>query len=213
MSKSMTNKGVLVVLSGFSGAGKGTVVKRLLEKYDNYALSVSATTRSPREGEEEGKSYFFRTREQFEQMIQNNELIEYAEYVNNYYGTPRAYVDDRLNQGYDVILEIEIQGALNIRKMYPDAVLIFITPPSFDELEERLLGRGTESPEVIRNRMRQASYESGIMPKYDYLVTNTYGSLEECVDQVHEIIHAAHYKVSANDDLVAKIQEQARRWE
>ncbi len=212
MSKSVTNKGVLVVLSGFSGAGKGTVVKRLLEKYDNYALSVSATTRSPREGEEEGKSYFFRSREQFEQMIQNDELIEYAEYVHNYYGTPRAYVDERLAEGYDVILEIEIQGALNIRKMYPDAILIFVTPPTFGELRERLVGRGSESSEVIENRMRRAAEESDIMPEYDYLVTNTFGELEQCVDQVHGIIHAAHYRVSGNDDLVKAIQEQARRW-
>ena len=135
-------KGILTVISGFSGAGKGTVLKRLLTKYDNYALSISATTRAPREGEENGREYFFKTREEFEKMIAKDELIEYAMYVNNYYGTPKAYVQEQLSQGKDVILEIEVQGALKIKERFPDALLIFITPPSAGELKRRLTDRG-----------------------------------------------------------------------
>ena len=136
-------KGILTVISGFSGAGKGTVLKRLLTKYDNYALSISATTRAPREGEENGREYFFKTREEFEKMIAKDELIEYAMYVNNYYGTPKAYVQEQLSQGKDVILEIEVQGALKIKERFPDALLIFITPPSAGELKRRLTDRGS----------------------------------------------------------------------
>ncbi len=133
----MKDKGLLLVISGFSGAGKGTVVKRLLEQHNDYALSISATTRSPREGEQNGE-YFFKTKEEFEKMIEASELIEYARYVDNYYGTPKAYVEEQLKEGKNVILEIEIQGALNIKKMFPDAVLLFIMPPSAEELEEDL---------------------------------------------------------------------------
>ena len=136
-------KGILTVLSGFSGAGKGTVLRRLLEKYDNYALSISATTRGPREGEENGREYFFKTREEFEKMIAKDELIEYAMYVNNYYGTPKAYVQEQLAEGKDVILEIEVQGALKVKEKFPDTPLIFITPPTASELKRRLTDRGT----------------------------------------------------------------------
>ena len=132
----MQTKGVLVVVSGFSGAGKGTVMKALLEKYDNYALSVSATTRSPRPGEENGREYFFLTESQFEDMIRNDELIEHARYVDHYYGTPRKYVEDKMAAGKDVILEIEIQGALNIKKKFPDALLVFIVPPTAKDLKK-----------------------------------------------------------------------------
>src|SRR5699024_2738358 len=145
-------KGILTVLSGFSGAGKGTVLRRLLEKYDNYALSISATTRGPREGEENGREYFFKTREEFEKMIAKDELIEYAMYVNNYYGTPKAYVQEQLAEGKDVILEIEVQGALKVKEKFPDTPLIFITPPTASELKRRLTDRGTESPEVVEER-------------------------------------------------------------
>ena len=136
-------KGILTVLSGFSGAGKGTVLRRLLEKYDNYALSISATTRGPREGEENGREYFFKTREEFEKMIAKDELIEYAMYVNNYYGTPKAYVQEQLAEGKDVILEIEVQGALKVKEKFPDTPLIFITPPTAGELKRRRTDRGT----------------------------------------------------------------------
>ena len=147
------NKGTLTVLSGFSGAGKGTLVKRLLEKYDSYVLSISATTRAPREGEQDGREYFFRTKEEFEQMIADGALLEHACYVGNYYGTPRAWVEEQMESGKDVILEIEIQGAHNIKKQYPEALLLFVAPPSAEELVRRLVGRGTETEEVIRNRV------------------------------------------------------------
>ena len=160
--KEMKEKGLLLVISGVSGAGKGTVVKRLLELHNDYALSISATTRSPREGEQNGREYFFKSTEEFESMIDNSELIEYAKYVSNYYGTPKAYVEEQLEAGKNVILEIEIQGALNIKKMYPDAVLLFIMPPSAEELERRLVGRGTEDEATIKARLQRASDEAKI---------------------------------------------------
>ena len=139
------SKGILIVLSGFSGSGKGTIMKELMKKYsDQYALSISATTRSPRPGETDGVEYFFRTKEQFEKMIADDELIEYAKYVDNYYGTPKAYVEEQLAAGKDVILEIEIQGALKVKEKFPDTLLMFVTPPSAEELKNRLVGRGTE---------------------------------------------------------------------
>ena len=128
------NKGILVVVSGFSGAGKGTVMKRLMEKYDDYALSVSATTRKPRPGEEDGREYFFRTRDEFEKLIEEDALLEYARYVENYYGTPRSYVEEQLQAGRNVILEIEIQGAMKIKEKIPEALLVFVTPPTVEEL-------------------------------------------------------------------------------
>ena len=138
----MSKKGILAIISGFSGAGKGTVVNRLLEK-ESYAISISATTRKPRTGEVDGQNYFFRTKDEFEKMIANEQLIEYAEYVGNYYGTPKDYVFKKLDEGFDVILEIEMQGALKVKEKFPETALIFITPPSADELKKRLVGRGS----------------------------------------------------------------------
>lgn len=202
------SKGVLTVVSGFSGAGKGTVMKRLLEKYDNYALSISVTTRNPRDGERDGIEYFFRTREEVEAMIAKDQLLEHAEYVGNYYGTPRFYVEDKLSQGQNVILEIEIQGAMEIKKKIPDAVLVFVTPPSFEELRSRLTGRGTETAEVIESRMRRAAEESQGMNDYDYILIND--QIEDCVDQLHQIILSERCRTHRNDKLVNTIQEEAR---
>ena len=154
------SKGILVVVSGFSGAGKGTVMKRLLEKYDDYALSVSVTTRAPRPGEEDGIAYFFRSREEFEQLIREDALIEYAQYVENYYGTPRSYVEEQLSAGRNVILEIEIQGAMKVKEKIPEALLVFVTPPTVAELEKRLKGRGTETDQVIADRLARAGEEA-----------------------------------------------------
>ena len=154
------NKGILVVVSGFSGAGKGTVMKRLMEKYDDYALSVSATTRKPRPGEEDGREYFFRTRDEFEKLIEEDALLEYAQYVENYYGTPRSYVEEQLQAGRNVILEIEIQGAMKIKEKIPEALLVFVTPPTVEELERRLTGRGTETAQVIADRLARAGEEA-----------------------------------------------------
>ena len=204
----MSNKGILTVVSGFSGAGKGTIMKRLMEKYDNYALSVSATTRAPRPGEEEGREYFFRTVEEFEKMIATEQLIEYAKYVDNYYGTPRAYVEEQLEAGKDVILEIEIQGALKVKEKFPETLLLFVTPPSARELKDRLVKRGTESMEVILSRMERAREEAKGMDRYDYLVINDV--LEDCVDEVHRIIQGEHRKSFRNMDFIEKMRQELK---
>ena len=202
------SKGVLVVVSGFSGSGKGTIMKRLLEKYDNYGLSISATTRQPREGETHGKEYFFQTTEEFEEMIKQGQLIESAQYVGNYYGTPKAYVEEQRNRGKDVILEIEIQGAMKIKEQYPDTVLLFVTPPSAEELKRRLVGRGTETEDVIESRLVRAVQESEGMELYDYLIVND--DLETCVDEVHAIIQSEHDRASRNGSFIEKIKEQLK---
>ncbi len=203
----MINKrGILTVVSGFAGSGKGTLMKRLLSDYDGYALSVSATSRKPRPGEKEGVSYFFKTRDEFEEMIRNDELLEHAEYVGNYYGTPESFVRAKLEEGKDVVLEIEIQGAMQIKEKYPDTLLIFVTPPSVEELRRRLTGRGTESPEVIEKRMQQAAKESEGMEKYDYIVIND--DIDSCTRQLHEIIRAAHFTPSHQQDFIKGIKEQ-----
>ena len=201
------SRGVLVVVSGFSGAGKGTIMKSLMAKYDNYALSVSATTRNPRPGEEDGREYFFRTREEFEKMIDQDQLIEYAQYVGNYYGTPKAYVEEQLSQGRDVILEIEIQGARKIKKKFPDAVLVFVTAPSMEELKERLVGRGTETQTVIRQRLARASQEAEGVEEYDYLLVND--ELDQAVDRLHNVIQSEHFAMKRNLDFIRKVQTQA----
>ena len=153
----MKRKGILIVVSGFSGSGKGTLMKELLSRYpDTYALSISATTRAPREGEAHGREYFFISKDEFEKMIAKGDLIEYARYVENYYGTPREYVENMLDEGKDVILEIEIQGALKVKKAFPDTLLLFVTPPNATELKKRLVGRGTETMDVIKSRLDRA---------------------------------------------------------
>ena len=202
------SKGVLTVVSGFSGAGKGTVMKRLLEKYDDCALSISVTTRKPREGEVDGREYFFKTREEVEMMIEAGELLEYAQYVDNYYGTPRPYVEEMLSQGKNVILEIEIQGAMKIKEMIPDAVLAFVTPPTFEELKKRLVGRGTETLEVIESRLRRAAEEAEGMHSYDYLLINDV--VENCVDKLHEIILSERCRAERNGEFIKAIQEESR---
>ncbi len=168
----MNKKGILVVVSGFAGSGKGTLMKKLMTDYDDYALSVSATTRLPRPGEVDGREYFFKTVEEFKKMIAEEEFIEYAQYVSNYYGTPKKYVKEQLNEGKDVILEIEIQGALQIKEKFPEALLLFVTPPSAEILKNRLIGRGTEEASVIQKRLERAREEAEGIEKYDYFVIN-----------------------------------------
>ena len=206
------SKGILVVVSGFSGSGKGTVMKRLMEKYDNYALSVSVTTRNPRPGEKDGEAYFFRTKEEFEQLIREDGLIEYAQYVENYYGTPRKYVEEQLAAGKDVILEIEIQGALKVREKRPDTLLLFVTPPNGDELKNRLTGRGTETQEAIEARLSRASEEAEGVEAYDYLLIND--ELDICVEELHEIIRSEHRRLTRQQNIekIAKIREELQKF-
>lgn len=202
----MADRGILVVVSGFSGAGKGTLMKRLMEKYDNYALSVSATTREPRPGEEHGREYFFHTKKEFEELILEDALIEYAQYVDNYYGTPKAYVEKQLNMGKDVILEIEIQGALKVKKKMPNTLLLFVTPPSAEELKRRLVNRGTESMEIIESRLSRASEEAEGMLEYDYILINDV--IEDCVDNMHSIIQSQHDAVKNRQEFIKEITEE-----
>lgn len=202
----MEQKGLLIVISGFSGAGKGTLVKALLRKYDSYALSVSMTTRAPREGERDGVEYFFTTKEKFEESIRQDGLIEYAPYCGNYYGTPRAYVEEQMGVGKNVILEIEIQGALKIKKKFPESLLIFVTPPSAVELKRRLEGRGSESPEAIAKRLARAAEESEGIEAYDYIVVND--ELDECVEEVHMLVDAARKAPVRRQKFIKEIREQ-----
>lgn len=206
----MKKQGTLVVVSGFAGTGKGTVMKELLGRYDSYALSISATTRNPRPGEVDGREYFFKTKEEFEEMIERNEFVEHACYVGNYYGTPKKYVQEQLAAGKDVILEIEIQGALNIKSQFPDALLLFIAPPSADVLKARLVGRGTETEEVIEQRLARAVEESKGIENYDYLVVND--DLDECVENVHQMIQSAGWKMSRREADVEELRRQISKF-
>ncbi len=195
------------MISGFSGVGKGTVVKRLVEKY-GYVLSVSATTRSPRQGETDGKDYFFLKKEEFLDAVDKDGFIEYAMYVDNYYGTPRAFVEDGLTAGKRIILEIEVQGALAVKERYPEAALIFITTPSAAELKNRLAGRGTESEEVILARLDRAATESEYIDNYDYIVCNESGQLEDCVDKIHHILESRNRAVRNQAAFIRELKEQ-----
>ncbi|MCR5675964.1 MAG: guanylate kinase [Lachnospiraceae bacterium] len=196
-------RGIIVVVSGFSGTGKGTLMKQLTARYDNYTLSVSMTTRKPREGEVDGREYFFTTDENFEKLISEGQFIEHAGYCGHYYGTPREFVDRMLASGKDVLLEIEVQGALQVREIYPDAVLLFVTAPSAAELVNRLNKRGTESPEIIAQRMARAREEARYIDRYDYLLVND--DLDRCTQLMHEIITAAHATPRCNREFIGEI--------
>jgi guanylate kinase len=216
----MENRGKLVVVSGFSGAGKGTLMQALMARHaERYALSVSSTTRSPRPGEKDGVSYFFVTRDRFEEMIAEDAFVEYACYVGNYYGTPRAYVEEQLALGKNVILEIEIQGALKIKEKFPDTILLFVTAPDAKTLRERLTGRGTEPPEVVEARLSRACEESEGIEHYDYLVIND--TVERATEQIDQLICAERDgksagnqgdRVSANIDFINNIREELKRF-
>lgn len=207
-------KGVLAIVSGFSGAGKGTIMKSLMERYgEEYGLSISATTRAPRPGEENGREYFFVTEEEFLQMIKDDNLIEYANYVGNYYGTPKQYVMEQLAKGKNVILEIEMQGALKVKAKMPDTALLFVTTKDAKTLKERLTGRGTETEDVIAQRMRRAIEESSGITDYDYLVIND--KLDDAVNLVHQLITGIRdqkeetfdaYRISSNIDFINEMK-------
>ena len=178
--------GKLFVISGSSGVGKGTVIKEFLNKHTNFKLSVSCTTRLPREGEIHGKNYFFLTREEFETCIKNNEFLEWAEFSGNLYGTQKAYVQEKLAQGKNMILEIDTKGALNVKKIMPEATLIFILPPSFEELEARLRGRHTETEEAIQKRLKSTKLEMENSKFFDYQIIND--SIENAVLNLEKIM-------------------------
>ena len=202
----MNKKGILVVVSGFAGSGKGTLMKKLMTDYDDYALSVSATTRLPRPGEVDGREYFFKTVEEFKKMIAEEEFIEYAQYVSNYYWTTKKYVKEQLNEGKDVILEIEIQGALQIKEKFPEALLLFVTPPSAEILKNRLIGRGTEEASVIQKRLERAREEAEGIEKYDYFVIND--ELDRCALQMHQIIQSEHDRTFRNKEFINQIRRE-----
>lgn len=190
----MSERGLLIVFSGPSGVGKGTARQEIFSTPDHkFDYSVSMTTRPQRPGEVDGVDYFFRTREEFEALIKEGQMLEYAEYVGNYYGTPLSYVNETLDKGIDVFLEIEVQGALQVKSKVPDGVFIFLTPPDLEELEERLVGRGTDSPEVIAQRIERAKEEIALMREYDYAVVNDQVSL--AAERVKRVIEAEHYRV------------------
>ncbi|MCI0131120.1 MULTISPECIES: guanylate kinase [Enterococcaceae] len=190
----MSERGLLIVLSGPSGVGKGTVRKALFEKDDNqFEYSISMTTRQMRQGEVEGVDYFFRSKEEFEQLISEGKMLEYAEYVGNYYGTPLDYVNQTLDEGKDVFLEIEVQGAMKVKEKMPDGVFIFLTPPDFSELKARIVNRGTDALSVIEKRMSKAKEEIEMMRHYDYAVVND--EVELAVQRIKKIIESEHYRV------------------
>jgi guanylate kinase len=196
----MLQKGLLVVVSGPSGTGKGTVCKKLLSKRDNVRYSVSATTRKPREGEVEGQSYFFVSESKFLDMIENDALIEWDKYCDNYYGTPKAYVESCIDNGMDIILEITVEGALEIKQKYPECVLIFILPPSFEELRRRIEYRATECSDVIEKRLQKAANEIKYVSKYDYLILND--SVDEAVINIEKVLDSERLKPSRNVELI-----------
>jgi guanylate kinase len=208
--ETMNKKGLILVISGFSGVGKGTVVRRLMERYGQYALSVSVTTRAPREGEVHGKDYFFISEEEFSAMEEEGRLMEWAGYVGRHYGTPRDYVFKRLEEGKDMILEIEVQGALQIKEKYPEAVLVFVAPPRAAVLKERLLGRGTEDAAQVEKRLLRAVEESEVMGSYDYLLIND--DLAVCVEELHQIMQCEHRKMCVNRKLMDDIKLDLKRF-
>ncbi|HEL1607303.1 TPA: guanylate kinase [Streptococcus suis] len=202
----MKERGLLIVFSGPSGVGKGTVRKEIFESSDNkFEYSVSMTTRPQRSGEVDGVDYFFRSREEFEDLIRQGQMLEYAEYVGNYYGTPLTYVNETLDKGIDVFLEIEVQGALQVKKKVPDGVFIFLTPPDLEELQDRLIGRGTDSEEIIAQRIERAKEEIALMREYDYAVVNDEVPL--AAERVKRIIEAEHFRV---DRVIGRYDEMIR---
>lgn len=205
MADNNTKKGSLIVISGFSGVGKGTIVKRLVSDY-GYNLSISATTRAPREGEADGREYHFMERSQFENLIDYGGFIEWTQYVENYYGTPKKYVQESIAQGRDIILEIEVMGAMNVKEQFPDALLIFISAPSIAELRKRLSERGTESEETILKRLRKATEEAEDMDKYDYVIVND--DLEECIKTVDSVIKSYSCRRDNMLDYIDGIKEE-----
>ncbi len=203
------NKGSLIVISGFSGSGKGTIVSELINRYDGYVVSVSATTRKPRENEIYGMHYFFKTESEFELMIERGELIEYARYVDNYYGTPKEYVENMLKAGKNVILEIEVIGAKKIKELYNDAVMVFVMPPNIAKLKDRLENRGTEDESVLKQRLNRSKEELEYTKYYEYILIND--KLDFAVEDMHSIVCAHKHKMKFNEEFLRKIKSELDR--
>ncbi|PHV71798.1 guanylate kinase [Sporanaerobium hydrogeniformans] len=198
----MKAEGLKIILSGPSGSGKGTIVRELIKK-EHFILSVSATTRLPRQGEQDGVHYFFKTKEEFETMIKDDELLEYAQFCDNYYGTPKTFIEESVKNGKDVILEIEVQGALQVKAIYPEALFVFVMPPTLTELENRLVGRNTETPAVIAQRLARAKEEVAFYKEYDYVVIND--SLEEAICDIETIVAAEKLRSSRFKQEIEKV--------
>lgn len=203
----MNKRGLLLVFSGPSGVGKGTVLKEYLKKHPDTVFSVSATTRKPREGEVHGQHYFFLTREKFDRLIENDGLLEHAQFAGNYYGTPKEAVEKNLEKGIDVVLEIEVQGALQVKEKCPDALLVFVMPPSFEELRRRLTGRGTEDEETVRRRLSNAGREMEAAKQYDYIVVNQ--TVEDAADQLEQIVCAAKHTAKYLREFIDEVEYDA----
>lgn len=199
----MDKKGKLIVVSGPSGAGKGTVLRELMSKHDGFVYSISATTREPRDEDKEGVTYFFMSKDKFRELIENGGLLEYATYNDNYYGTPRRFVEEKISDGKNVILEIEVQGAMQIKKLFPEALLVFITPESFEVLSERLHSRGTETEDVIENRLAIARKEAPTALEYDYIIVNRDGEASSAADELYDCVTTDGYRQrSDNRDVI-----------
>lgn len=201
------SKGLLVVISAPSGGGKGTILKELFGRDSNLVLSVSATTRSPRPGEEHGKHYYFMSRDEFTDLIERDKMLEYAEYVGNYYGTPKEPVEQWTEDGRDVILEIEVQGGAQVKRLMPECVSIFIMPPSMKILGERLRGRGTEDESTVQERLGTACREIPEAKGYDYIVYNN--RVEDAVEDIRAILKAEKLKYSRNTDCIERVLNNA----
>ncbi|MBE6582200.1 MAG: guanylate kinase [Ruminococcaceae bacterium] len=204
MTTLKTPKGILLIVSGAAGTGKGTVNGMLLRDYPNFAFSVSATTRAPRPGEIDGREYHFLTREQFEEQIRNDGVIEYTEYCGNYYGTLKSELR-KLEEGKNLILEIETDGAMNVKRLFPDSVAVFILPPDYDTLKSRLVNRGTNTPEDIERRMKRALEEFALVKDYDYVVVNEDGKADEAAQAIYDIVIGEQHKVSRSKGAIEKI--------
>ena len=199
----MFHKGLLAIVCGPSGVGKGTILKLVEENNKNIRFSVSATTRKPREGEKEGLNYFYVSMDRFTEMIKNEELVEWAEYCGNYYGTPKKYIEESIQLGFDVILEIEVQGAANIKNKFPECLSVFILPPSFEDLKNRIEGRGTENRETIDKRLHKAIEEVSFIDKFDYVLINE--KIECTAKNLNHILSSDRFKFERNRDILAEI--------
>ena len=199
----MSQQGVLIILSGPSGTGKGTICKELLRSYPNLHYSVSATTRAPREGEINGINYWFIAKDEFQTMVENDDLLEWAEVYGNYYGTPKRYVQQQLDSGKDVVLKIDIQGAMQIKQKFPQGVFIYVVPPSLEELADRIYKRGTDAPEVIKKRLSSAAVELASAYNYHYVVVND--SVQAAVSKMEAILIAEHCRIERNGSLIEDI--------